>query len=171
MKQPPPDEKPGRVPPHRQPPTAIDQSRWPPDKRYAISSLFGVMGFTNLEFPIAKRARAAGFLRPTAAYLQVRDVFRLYRLAAPGDRAALQSYVDARDSLRMTLQDGGTLPLAGTVELISEWKDGRLVVYVALRDERYWGWHGRAGDYDSARLPCRHWSCTASTWPHAANSP
>jgi hypothetical protein len=38
----------------------------------------------------------------------------------------------------LTVQDGGTLPLAASIELISEWIDGRIVVHVAIRDDRYW---------------------------------
>ncbi|MEX2283467.1 MAG: hypothetical protein WEE89_13370 [Gemmatimonadota bacterium] len=120
------------------PPRVLDLEQWPPTKRFAIVSPFAVIGYTNLEFPIAYRARAAGFLQIADGYAAVRDVFRLYRRAIPGDRELLQRYVRERDALRLTVQDGGTLPLAASVELINEWIDGRVVAHVVIQDGRYW---------------------------------
>ena len=133
-----PEEKPVRVPPRSMPPGVVDLGRWPPNKRYAITTPIAVIGFTNLEFPITRGARAAGFLEIADGYDLVREVFRMYRRAAPGDRELLQRFVRERDALGLTVQDGGSLPLAARVELISEWNAGRIVIHVAIRDNRYW---------------------------------
>ena len=133
-----PEEKPTRLPPRGVPPSVVDLGRWPPNKRYAIAMPIALVGFTNLEFPITRGARAAGFLEIAEGYDLVRDVFRLYREAGPRDRDLLRRFVRERDALRLTVQDGGSLPLAAKVELISEWKDGRIVIHVSIRDERYW---------------------------------
>ena len=129
-----PEEKPTRLPP----PGVVDLGRWPPTKRYAIALPMAVIGFTNLEFPITRGARAAGFLQVAEGYDLVRAVFQLYRQAGARDRELFRRFVRERDALRLAVQDGGTLPLAAKVELISEWNDGRIVIYVAIRDDRYW---------------------------------
>lgn len=133
-----PEEKPTRLPPRGVPPGVVDVGRWPPNKRYAIAMPIAVVGFTNLEFPITRGARAAGFLQIAEGYDLVRDVFRLYRQAGPRDRELLRRFVRERDALGLTVQDGGSLPLAAKVELISEWNGGRIVIHVAIRDDRYW---------------------------------
>ena len=132
------DEKPQRVPPPRVPPGALDFSHWPPSKRYAVIGLTGVVGYTNFEFPIAQGTRAAGFLEKDEAYEDVRQVFRSYAEIPRGDREGLRRYLRDLDALGLTVHDGGTLPLAATIELISEWPDHRIAVHADIRDTRYW---------------------------------
>ena len=133
-----PDEKPQRVPPPHVPPGALDLSQWPPSKRYAVIGLTGVVGYTNLEFPVAQGIRAAGFLEKAEAYEDVRQVFRSYAEISRGDREGLRRYLRELNALGLTLHDGGTLPLAATIELISEWPDQRITVHADVRDARYW---------------------------------
>ena len=124
-KPPKPAEKASLVPPRHVPPGVVDIGRWPPNKRYAIAAPFAVIGFTNLEFPIIRRARAAGWLEPAEGYGSVRRVFGLYRLARQ-NRELLRQFVRERDALALTVQDGGLLPLAARVELdqrMEQWPD------------------------------------------------
>src|SRR5688500_16429566 len=121
-----------RLPPVRLPPGVVGAADWPLSMRYAIVTSFAIVGYTNLEFPIEWHRRAAGFVNPDAGLGRVLPVFRLYR------EARLERYVAERDALGLTLQDGGTLPMAARIELISQWPDGRIVVHVAIEDERYW---------------------------------
>jgi len=127
-----PDEKMARLPPVRLPPGVVGAAEWPPSMRYAIVTRYAIVGYTNLEFPIEWHRRAAGFMKTDAGFATVQRVFRLYW------EERLERYVAERDALGLTLQDGGTLPMAARIELISQWPDGRIVVHVAIEDERYW---------------------------------
>jgi hypothetical protein len=66
----------------------------------------------------------------------------MYRQAGDRDRELFRRFIRERDSLGLTVQDGGSLPLAAKVELISEWNDGRIVIHVAIRDNRHWNFRG-----------------------------
>jgi hypothetical protein len=125
-----------RVPPAGDGP-AIATGTLPWPKRYALVARGGIVGYTDLEVPIVMRKRAAGFVVTADAWESVRDVFRLYREAGD-DRAKLQQFVVRRNELSLVVTDGGTLPLAATLELISEWRGGRIAVHVAIEDSRYW---------------------------------
>jgi hypothetical protein len=131
-----PDPRPVRPPPTK-PPGVLATGTWPWPKRYAIAGTHSVIGYTDLEFPIARGKRAAGFLQTAEGFEDVRAVFRLYRDAG-ADRALLHEFVQLRDALQLTIQDGGTLPLAARIEWISGWGHGRFVIHVAIQDERYW---------------------------------
>src|SRR5262245_61542567 len=56
----------------------------------------------------------------------------------PGDAGAMRGFVAARDALRLTVYEASSLPLAATVQLISEWPSGRKVIHATVSDERYW---------------------------------
>jgi hypothetical protein len=128
-------EHPERVPPPFSPPIAADTWPWP--RRFAIIGWSGVIGYTDLEFPLVVGRTAAGRLDPAQEYETARIVFEAYRNA--GDNAAeLRRFVWMREQLGLVLTDGGTLPYAATVELISEWRDRQIHVHVAIRDHRYW---------------------------------
>jgi hypothetical protein len=118
---------------------------WP--RRYAVKTPYAVVGFTDLELPLEQGERAAGVFIPGEGFHDVRGVFERYRQAA-GDPVRLRQYVAARDGMGMIITDGGTLPLAARVELISVEDPLRLIIHVAIRDDRYWG-----GAPSSARPP------------------
>lgn len=127
----------GIAPPRRNPPVAIASGTRPWPRRYAITGVPGIVGYTSLEYALEWRQRAAGVVSVGPGYARVRDVFALYRQARD-DRDLLRAYVQARDALRLQLEDGGTLPLAATVEWINEWDARRIIVHAAIGDERYW---------------------------------
>lgn len=58
-----------------------------------------------------------------------------------GRLSQLKSYVDARDQLGLVVTDGGTLPLAARVDLISEWGPAKQIIHVSIKDERFWRQH------------------------------
>jgi hypothetical protein len=95
-----------------------------------------VIGYTDLEYRMPPD-RAAGVFRPAHGYASIRRIFALYHPHGR-DRVRLQAYVDARDQLQMVITDGGTLPFAARVELISEWSPVRKIVHVSMKDERFW---------------------------------
>lgn len=110
---------------------------WPWPGRYAIGGRVGVIGFTDLEVPIVMGQQAAGVVILTDDYGKVRHVFELYQ-AAGGRMEEVRRYVELREELGLFLSDGGTLPLAARVDLISEWTQDRAYVHVSVRDRRYW---------------------------------
>jgi hypothetical protein len=61
----------------------------------------------------------------------------MYREAG-SNTSRLREHVAARDSLNLVIADGGSLPLAASVESLSEWTPAEVVAHVAVCDERYW---------------------------------
>lgn len=109
---------------------------WP--RRFAVRTPSATVGYSDLELVVEPGERAAGVFIPGEAFHDVRGVFEGYHRAAE-DAEQLQRFVAARDALRLIITDGGALPLAGRVELISLEDPLRLIVHVATRDDRYWG--------------------------------
>ena len=109
---------------------------WP--RRFAVKTPYAVVGYTDLELPMEQGERAAGVFIPGEGFHDVRGVFERYHQAG-GDAVRLKQFVAARDGMGMIITDGGTLPLAARVELISLDDPLRLIVHVAIRDDRYWG--------------------------------
>ena len=102
--------------------------------------LYGVyvVGWTDLEAPMADGRSAAGILEPGPQYQLVKGAFDVYRKTPADDVAGLRAFVEMRDALGLTIHDAGSLPLAARVQLISEWPDQRKVIHVTVSDERYW---------------------------------
>jgi hypothetical protein len=140
--QPETEASPGLTPPATPRGVATRLAPWP--RRYAITSPDGVVGYTNLEFPVDRGERAAGTVIPADAYDAARAVFALYHEAA-GDRERLRRFVEARDALHLSVTDGAPVPLQARIELISEAEPGRIVAHVATSDGRYWALHGALG--------------------------
>jgi hypothetical protein len=107
-------------------------------KQYVVMCGIYVVGWTDLEVAMDDGRSAAGVLEPGPHYHLVKGVFDLYRDAAPDDHSALAAYVRARDALGLTIYETSSLPLAATVQLISEWPNRRKIIHVSVTDERYW---------------------------------
>jgi hypothetical protein len=108
---------------------------WP--RRYAILSRSAIVGYTDLEFPVEHGRRAAGVVIPGDGFGRVQHVFALYHEAG-SDPERLRQFVEARDALGLMITDGGALPLAARLELISVADPHRIMAHVAIEDGRYW---------------------------------
>ena len=142
-----PEEKGSRAPPAGVPPQLLGAPEWPAAGRYAVLLPSSVVGYTELEVPLAWNQWAAGFLEWAPGFEAVRSVFRGYA-AASGDVERMRHFVRQRDALGLSLHDGGTLPMAAQVELIREWEDGRLAIHVRIQDARYWRRAGARGAFE-----------------------
>lgn len=140
--RPPPDERPAFRPPRPPPRTPIAADDLPGARRYGILHVSGLVGTTNLEYPLVRGTWAAGVLLPGEGYQLVRPVFRQYALAGPSARTTLKRFARDRDALGLTVVDGGTTPLEARVALISEWAGGPLMVHLSITDTRYWARFG-----------------------------
>jgi hypothetical protein len=110
-----------------------------PGQAYSIVQDQTLVGRSRLEFALGRGPAAAGRLLPAPAYDRVRPVFRLYeRAVRDNDRGLLQQFVRERDALGLRVVGPDDTELDASVELIREWELGALVIYVTVRDERYW---------------------------------
>lgn len=130
-----PDRRIPRLVPPVHPPDGGSGGEGPRHRRYVIRFGSDVVGVTNLEFQLWWGETAAGRLVPGSAYPKVRDTFRRYRRATTPEE--LRGFVAARQDLNLRIYDG-QVPLAGNVDLISEWGPRDIIVHVSTQDQRYW---------------------------------
>jgi hypothetical protein len=106
-----------------------------------------IVGHSELENVQADLGRAWGAFRPGLGYELVQPVFRLFSQAVPRDGsrkdpALLERYYNARDALRLELQDAGGSTIQTSAIHIADYtvEEGPSAIEldVLIPDERYW---------------------------------
>jgi len=111
----------------------------PPGHRYLVVRGGDLIGRSRLEYPLDGGPAAAGRFFPGPAWEGVREVFSRGSAAlARGDDAMLRRYRAELDALGLRIRDQDGREMAGRVDLISEWEDGRMIVHATLSDPLYW---------------------------------
>jgi hypothetical protein len=106
-----------------------------------------IIGHSELEHFDAGLRRAWGPFRPGLGYELVQPVFRLFTQAVPlpdgpRDHPRLERYYQARDKLKLELQDADGRPIATTTIHIADYTEEKgpaaLELDVLISDDGYW---------------------------------
>src|SRR5262245_26736923 len=119
--------------------------------RHTVRMSGVIVGHSELEHIDPDLGRAWGAFRPGLGYELVQPVFWLFAQAVPHDGsgrdpALLERYYNARDALKLELQDASGRPLRTSaihiVDYSVEAGDEPLQLDVLIKDDGYWQGRG-----------------------------